>query len=74
MITETQKPKLFQYAVIWHPSEKQIKDEGKKSEVLVQPTTELLKDAAAAAMKAAMSIPATHKDQLDQIEIAVRPF
>lgn len=25
--------KLFQYAILWHPTEKQVKDEGLKSKV-----------------------------------------
>ncbi len=66
--------KLFQYAILWHPTEKQVKDEGLKSKVLVQPTTILALDPAAANMAAAMQIPVDKKDQLDQIEIALRPF
>jgi hypothetical protein len=30
--------KLFQYAILWHPTEKQVKDEGLKSKVLVELT------------------------------------
>lgn len=71
---QTDRPKLFQYAVIWHPTEKQIKDDGAKSKVLLEPKIGLFKDAAATAMAAAMEIPAAHKTELDQIEIAVRPF
>ena len=66
--------KLFQYAILWHPTEKQIKDDDKKSEILVEIKTILAKDQQSAAMAAAMDIPATHKNQLDQIEIAIRPF
>lgn len=69
-----EKSKLFQYAVLWHPTEKQSTDEGKKSIVLVDPTTILAKDVQSAGMSAAMKIPAEYKDQLDQVEIAIRPF
>lgn len=68
------KAKLFQYAVLWHPTEKQFKEEGKKSTVIVEPKTILATDQASANMSAAMQIPTEYKDQLDQIEIALRPF
>ena len=68
------KSKLFQYAAIWHPTEKQIKEDGAKSKLIVEMQTILANDQQAVTMTAAMSIPAEYKDQLDQIEIAVRPF
>lgn len=67
-------PKLFQYAVIWHPTEKQVKDESLKSQVIVELKTILSKDEKSAAMAVAMDIPTEYKDQLDQVEIALRPF
>jgi hypothetical protein len=66
--------KLFQYAILWHPTEKQVKDEGLKSKVLVELKTVLAADQNSAGMAAAMEIPADKKNELDQIEIAVRPF
>ncbi len=68
------KTKLFQYAIIWHPTEKQIKDEGLKSKILVDLKTILASDQNAASMAAAMDIPSNNKTELDQIEIAMRPF
>lgn len=68
------KPMLFTYAILWHPTEKQIKDEGLKSLVLVQPKTILASDQQTALMAASMEIPADKRDQLEQIDIAVRPF
>lgn len=68
------KSTLFQYAIIWHPTDKQIKDEGLKSIVLVEPKTILASDVNAANMAAAMEIPADKKGELDQIQIAMRPF
>lgn len=66
--------KLFQYAILFHPTEKQVKDEGMKSKVIVEPKTVLAVDQNGAAMAAAMEIPTEYKTQLDQIEIALRPF
>ena len=66
--------KLFQYAILWHPTEKQVKDEGLKSKVLVELKTVLAADQNSAGMAAAMEIPADKKNELDPIEIAVRPF
>lgn len=68
------KSKLFQYAILWHPTEKQIKEEGLKSKVLVEPKTILAIDQNSASMSAAMEIPIDKKGELDQIEIALRPF
>jgi hypothetical protein len=67
-------PRLFQYAILWHPTEKQKKDEGLKSKVLIEPKTILTNDEKGAAMSAAMQIPSEHKDNLDQIDIVIRPF
>lgn len=66
--------KLFQYAILWHPTEKQAKDEGLKSKVIVEPKTILANAQDNAAMAAAMEIPAEYKTQLDQIEVVLRPF
>lgn len=66
--------KLFQYAVLWHPTEKQIKEEGAKSKVLVEPKTILAPNQEKASMIAVMEIPADKKGELDQIEVVLRPF
>jgi len=68
------KSKLFQYAVLWHPTEKQEKEEGLKSKLIVEPKTVLAVDQASASMTAVMEIPSEYKTQLDQIEVALRPF
>ena len=68
------KSKLFQYAIIWHPTEKQIKEEGLKSKILVELTTVLSSDQQTASMLAATKIPIDMQNELDQIEIAIRPF
>jgi hypothetical protein len=67
-------PKLFQYAVLWHPTEKQIKEDGLKSKVLIDMKTILSSDQQNVLMSAAMEIPTDKKNELDQIEIVVRPF
>ena len=66
--------KLFQYAIIWHPTEKQVKDDGAKSKLVKELSTILASDDKSVLMSAAMDIPAEYKDQLDQVEIVVRPF
>jgi len=68
------KAKLFQYAILWHPTEKQEKEESLKSKVLVEPKTILAADQQSAGWVAAMEIPADKKEELDQIEIVLRPF
>lgn len=68
------KQKLFQYAILWHPTEKQVKEEDLKSKILVEPKLILANDNASAGMAAAMEIPVDKKNELDQIEIVVRAF
>jgi hypothetical protein len=68
------KSRLFEYAVLWHPTEKQVKEESMKSKLISAPVTVMAINQEAAMMAAAMSIPKEYKDQLDQVEIAMRPF
>lgn len=42
--------------------------------VLVPATTVLAKDETRVGMRAAMEIPSDHKDDLDRIQVLVRPF
>jgi hypothetical protein len=68
------RPRIFQYALLWHPTEKQRKDDGAKSKIIVAPKDVLAIDDRQAQMMASMEIPAEYRDQLDQVEIAMRPF
>lgn len=68
------KQALFEYAILWHPTEKQIKEEGLKPVLLSAVSTIIAKDIQSAQMIAAMNIPIEYKSQIDQIEIACRPF
>ena len=65
--------KLFQIAAICRPNEKQDEN-GEKAKVIVEVQTVLAKDQNTAIMLAARAIPDAYKDQLSQIEVAVRPF
>lgn len=65
--------KLFEYAIIWNPNGKQSK-KGQKPKILVAPTTILQKSAEEVGVLAAREIPSKYLDQLEQIDIAVRPF
>lgn len=71
--TQTMKTRLFQYAIIWNPNEAEAK-EGKKSKLICQPTDILAADQNAAQIAAAMEIPKEYRENLDQVEIAIRPF
>ena len=69
--------KLFEYAVIYHPSStKEQKERGEeaKSNIVVPLTSVLAKDIAAVQMLAARAIPEEYTDMLDRVEIAIRPF
>jgi len=65
--------KLFEYAAIFNPTAKEVK-EGIKPEVVVKPTTVLAKNDKEVALVAARAIPESFSAKLDQVEIAFRPF
>jgi len=65
--------KLFQFAILWQPTDKERKD-GKKAKIIVEPQFMLAKEVSAVNLKAAKLIPDEYDDQLDQIQIAVRDF
>lgn len=65
--------KVYQYAVLLHPTEKEKKD-GVRSKLLVEVTSVLAADDKGAMVIAARAIPAEYIDRLDRIEVAVRPF
>jgi len=67
------KSTLFEYAVVWHPDELQEK-EGKKSILVDGPKSMLAKEEKAVFMTAVSLLPDEYKDQLDQIDVIVRPF
>ena len=65
---------LFQYAILWHPTEKQVKDDGLKSKLLVTPQTVLAETQQSVLLLAATQIPKEYLGELEQVQIAVRPF
>lgn len=68
------KQQLFQYAVLWHPTKEQAEKESKKSVLVIAPDTILAPNNNAATMAIVRRIPEEYADQLEQIEIAIRPF
>ena len=68
--------KLFEFAVLYHPQPK--KEDGIEvrapSEVIVALETIVARDDQEVLIKASRQIPDTYLDQLDRVEIAVRPF
>jgi hypothetical protein len=65
--------KLYEFAILYHPTAEQRK-KGQKDEIVVKPTTILAQDERTATLTAAREIPEKYMDQLDQIEVAIRPF
>lgn len=65
--------KLFQYAIMWLPNEQQKKD-GQKEKLIKDITSIMANDDKAANILAAKQIPDEYDNQLDQIQIALRPF
>ena len=68
-----EKSILFQYAIIWNPTEKEAED-GKKAMLIGDIKTALAKNAAEVNVLAARAIPEEYLGTLDQISIAVVPF
>ena len=66
--------KLFQYAILLHPTKKQAEEDGTSSIILVGITTILAVSHEAAFLLAAREIPEIYMKELDRIEVAVRPF
>ena len=69
----TTRSKIFQYAVIWHPTEAESK-EGLVSKLILDVQNVLGVDKDSILMGAAMEIPSEYKNKLDQIEVVIRPF
>lgn len=65
------KQRLFQYTVLLHPAKN---SENQKTEIIVPVTDILSPDEKSVQMTAILAIPADKRDELDRIEIAVRPF
>jgi len=68
------KLRLFEYAMLLHPSvDKDGKEEGKT--IIIKDLNRVLaKDEKQVGILAAREIPAEHIDALDRVEIIVRPF
>ena len=66
--------KLFQYAILLHPTDEEVEKEDKRSELIVEVTTVLAANEQAATVHAARSIPEKYLDKLHRVEIALRPF
>lgn len=70
---ELVRERMFQYAILWHPSKEQAK-EGQKSKMLIAPTMILGSDDKTVGMRAIKAIPAEYDAQLEQIEVVVQAF
>lgn len=72
------KKRLFQYAVLHHVTTSEEKDSKGCStvntEVLVEPKTLLAKNEKEVGMRVARELPDNVMDDLDNVEIIVRPF
>ena len=65
--------KLFQYAILYHPTEEQRKN-GATDKIVADVTTVLAKDQNSAMLVAARGIPDEYMGAPDQLEVAIRPF
>lgn len=68
---------MFMYAVLWHPKEQKAGETtvpSEKSKIIKEPTWVLAPDDRTVGIIAARGIPEDYLEQLDQIEVLVRPF
>lgn len=68
------KSKIYEIAVLWHPTEDQFDEQKLRSKFVVEIQTILAKDESEATMKAFMAIPMENKGDLEQLEVIVRLF
>lgn len=66
--------KLFQVAVLWHPNLSDDEEKNKDSELLIEPYFALEKDEKILAYKVVRKLDEKYIDQMEQIEIMIRPF
>ena len=69
--------KVFEYVVFLDEAETEpgvAKTNGNRAKVIVPVTTVVAKDAQAATLVAARSIPEEHMEELERVQVAVRPF
>lgn len=69
--------KLFEYAVLYHEPNKDLNapvGDIKSSKMIVDPTRVLASSEKQVAMMAAKAVPADYDDELDDVEILIRPF
>jgi hypothetical protein len=67
--------KIFEYAVMYVPSNPSQKPEGRKTPQLVLPPVAVLaRDDAHARTLAARAIPKDWEDVIDEMQVAIRPF
>lgn len=67
------KQTLYQYCAIWHPSEKEA-EAGTKSQIILELGSMLSNDQNSALLAVARKVPEKYVEQLDQVEILIRPF
>ena len=65
--------KLFQYAIFFVPTEKEVKD-GIKATMIKEITTVLAKNDQEVLIIASRQISDVYMDKLNQVQIVVRPF
>jgi len=72
-----QRAKIFEFAIVHHPKNKRDaegNDVTEKSKIVVELTTVLAADENEALIQASRTIPDEYVDQLETLDIAIRPF
>jgi hypothetical protein len=70
---KTEKEKLFEFAVIFYPTDEERKN-GQKAEVVIPIGTMIAKDRDVVFKKVIKLIPSQYDEKLDQVDVAIRPF
>lgn len=65
--------KVFEYVILFHPTDDGRK-KGERCTILAGPKAVVAMGIEQARTEASLAIPESHRDKLDRIEVAVRPF
>lgn len=67
------KQQLFDYVVLYHPTEEEVKD-GKTTSVILRQDSQLEKNIETLQVKIHRAIPGEFIEKYNQLEVIIRPF
>jgi hypothetical protein len=68
------KQTLYEYVVVWHPTEDEHDEKGLRSKIVIPMANMLADTEKAVFMNVVKKLPEEYNDKLDQLDIIIRPF